>query len=169
VLSVALGTMILEIVIATATEDVKVQAISMAPPSTLYTIMLYMLIQNTMHCLNLRTPVRLSSTKRGSLTPPPLMTVMEDVFAVDGCHMGLPAREAVLAMYYGSPTFRRTLMWWSWVWCVACGLMAALLSIIVGVTDQTVSFGICMSPIYPRLGPSFFGSGKANATSQATA
>jgi hypothetical protein len=155
ILSIALLIMILEIVIATAYKNVKVRTISMAPPSALYTIMGYTLLQNTAHCLRLRAPFPLSSMKRGAQVPPPLFTVMEDVFAVDGSHIGLPARERMLALYRGSPNLRRTLMWWSWIWCIATGAVAVALSIIVALTPETVSFGISKqkahSSIYRRL------------------
>jgi hypothetical protein len=143
VLSLALLVMILELVVATATYNVKVQVIAMVPVSSLYVIGLYMLVQNTMHVLRIRTPVTLSSIKRGSLTPPPLFTVMEDVFAVDGCHMGLPAREAMLDLYQRSPAYRKAAARWSWIWGGGAFTVAVILSIIVGVTPETVSFGIC--------------------------
>lgn len=135
--------MILELVIATATEIVKVQVIAMVPVSSLYVIALYTLSQNTMHVLRVRTPVTLSSIKRGSLTPPPLFTVMEDVFAVDGSHMGLPAREAMLDLYQRSPDYRKAAARWSWIWGGCTLSVAIILSILVGVTPETVSFGIC--------------------------
>jgi hypothetical protein len=147
ILSIALLIVIIELVAATATKDVKVRVIAMAPPSVLYTIGVYMLVQNGAHCLRIRTPVTLSSVKRGSLTPPPLFTVMEDVFAVDGCHLGLPARQAMLDMYRGSERFRRTLMWWSWIWCVASLAVAVGLSIVVGQVKSTTAFGIGKSSL----------------------
>jgi len=149
ILSLALLIMILELVIATSTKDVKVKVISMAPPSVLYVIGVYMLLQNTAHCLSVRTPVTLSSVKRGSQTPPPLFTVMEDVFAVDGCHLGLPAREAMMAMLYNSRPLVRTLMWWSWIWCVACLAVAIGLSVAVAQTSRTTGFGITFGVTFP--------------------
>ncbi|EXJ66276.1 uncharacterized protein A1O5_10428 [Cladophialophora psammophila CBS 110553] len=149
VLSVALGIVIVELVAATATKDVKVKVIAMAPPSVLYTVAGYTLLQNAAHCLRIRAPVTLSSIKRGSLTPPPLFTVIEDVFAVDGCHLGLPARHAMLATYNASARFRSTLMWWSWAWCLACLAVAAGLSIVVGLTEGTTGFGITYGVSFP--------------------
>jgi hypothetical protein len=132
----------LELVIATATKNVKVGLISMAPPSVLYTIGGYAFIQNTAHCLHIRAPFTLSSIKRGSLTPPPLFTVMEDVFAVDGSHLGLPARQAMLDLYHGSQRFRSQLMLWSWVWAILPLGVAIGLSIVVGLVKETTAFGI---------------------------
>ncbi|KIX94890.1 uncharacterized protein Z520_09580 [Fonsecaea multimorphosa CBS 102226] len=149
ILSLALLIVIVELVAATATKDVKVKVIAMAPPSVLYTIGGYMLLQNTAHCLRIRTFVTLSSVKRGSLTPPPLFTVMEDVFAVDGCHLGLPARHAMLATYNASARFRNTLMWWSWIWCLACLAVAVGLSIVVGLVKGTTAFGITYGVSFP--------------------
>ncbi|KAH8646262.1 hypothetical protein BX600DRAFT_158333 [Xylariales sp. PMI_506] len=149
VLSIALLAMILELVIATATEDVKVQAIAMVPVSALYVIGLYMLLQNMMHVLRFKTPVTLSSIKRGSVTPPPLFTVMEDVFAVDGCHMGWVAREEMLELYQRSPEYRKVAAKWSWIWGGGAMTLAVILSIIVGTTPETVSFGICYAVSYP--------------------
>ena len=150
ILSLALLIVIVELVAATATKLVKVRVIAMAPPSILYTIGGYMLLQNLAHCVGLRTPFTLSSIKRGSLTPPPMFTIMEDVFAVDGCHMGLPARQAVLDMYQGSTRFRRTLIWWSWIWAVACLGVAIGLSIVVALAKHTTGFGVStLSPFVP--------------------
>ncbi|KAK4944043.1 hypothetical protein LTR10_016564 [Elasticomyces elasticus] len=151
ILSLALLIMILELVIATSTKNVPVRVISMAPPSVAYTIGIYMLIQNTAHCLKVRTPVTLSSIKRGSVTPPPLFTVMEDVFAADGCHMGLPAREAMVALYNGNPKFRRSLMLWSWIWCFWMLAVAIAMSIAVGETSQTTGFGIAYGVTFPSI------------------
>jgi hypothetical protein len=142
VLSAALLVMILEMVIATSSKEVNVQAIAMAPPSVLYTIFLYVLLQGTLHALGLRAPFRISSVQRGNPVPPPVFTVMEDVFALQGDHLGLPAREALLALYNGSPAFRRTLARWSWAWGLGCGLMAVVLTIIVARAPPQVSFGI---------------------------
>ncbi|KAI1618516.1 hypothetical protein EDD37DRAFT_606445 [Exophiala viscosa] len=151
ILSLALLIMILELVIATSTKNVPVRVISMAPPSVAYVIGIYMLIQNTLHCLKVKTPVTLSSIKRGSVTPPPLFTVMEDVFAADGCHMGLPAREAMVALYSGNQRFRRSLMMWSWIWCFAMLAVAIGMSIVVGQTSQTTGFGIAYGVTFPSI------------------
>jgi hypothetical protein len=142
ILSLALLVVIILLVAATATKDVKVRTISMAPVSILYTIGIYMLVQNGAHCLGVRTPITLSSVKRHSPTPAPLFTVMEDVFAVDGAHLGLPARKMMLDLYLNSATFSTTLMWWSWIWCFACLGAAGGLSIVVGLTSEPVGFGI---------------------------
>lgn len=149
ILSLALLIMILELVIATSQKNVRVRVISIAPPSTLYVIGLYMLIQNTGHVLGMRAFFTISSVKRGSPIPPPLFTVMEDVFAVDGAHEGFPAREAMRDLYSGSSRFRRTLMGWSWVWGIACTALAIGLTIVVARTSQTSGFGVAYGVSWP--------------------
>lgn len=142
ILTLALGIMILELVIATATKDVKVSVIAMAPVSTLYVIAAYMFIQNTLYLFRVRLPFPISSVRKGERAPPALFTVMEDVFACDGCHEGLEARQAMLAMYEGNAAFRTTLVVWGWIWCAASLAVAIGLSIVVGLTPNTTSFGI---------------------------
>lgn len=114
----------------------------MAPVSTLYVIAAYMLVQNTLYVFWVRLPFPISSVRKGERAPPALFTVMEDVFAVDGCHEGSGARRAMLAMYEGNKAFRGALVVWGWIWCVACFAMAIGLSIVVGLCVETTSFGI---------------------------
>ena len=149
VLSLALLVVIVELVAATSTKKVKVGVIAMAPPSVLYVVAAFMLGQNCMHVLGMRAMWTISSVKRGESVPPPLFTVMEDVFAVDGCHEGRSAREAMLAMYEGNARLRSTLVWWSWFWGFACLAAAVAMSVVVGVAKQTTCFGVTYGVCFP--------------------
>lgn len=141
-LSLALGVMIILLIIGTAANNPLVRVVSMAPVSVLYSIAVYMFTQNALHCLGVRAPFPISSIQRGQRIPPPMYTIVEDMFAVDGSHEGLRARQATLALYNGSATFRSTMMWWSWVWAFACGAVAVVLTILVAVTSKMAGFGI---------------------------
>ena len=151
VLSVALGVVVVELVAATSTKKVKIGVIAMAPPSVLYVLAVFVLGQNTAHVLGWRTWVRISSVagRGGERVPPPLFTVMEDVFAVDGCHEGRGAREVMCKVYEGSAVFRRTLVLWSWVWGLACLVVAVGMSIVVALAEQTTCFGVTYGVCFP--------------------
>lgn len=141
--------MILELVIATATKNVKVRVISMAPVSTLYVIAAYMLLQNTMHMIGMKAPFQLSSCMKGEKTWPALATVMEDVFCVDGCHEGSAARERVRGLVENSHAFRKATLLWGWIWCVLSLALAIGLSIVVGLASETTGFGVCYGVSWP--------------------
>jgi len=149
ILTLALGVMILELVIATATKDAKVKVVAMAPVSTLYILAAYTLLQNSLHMAGVRAPFALSSCKKGETVWPALATVMEDVFCVDGCHEGSAAREKIRTLVENSPAYRRSTLLLGWIWCVACLVVAIVLSIVVARTAQTTSFGICYGVSWP--------------------
>lgn len=95
--------------------------------------------------LRWRLPVRFSSMPAGSITPPVVLTVVEDVVAVDGGG-GREFRQAWLRRYDASPRFRRliwdlTLFWGlGCLLCVAVALTAAFV-----ITSNYFAFAFCWS------------------------
>lgn len=89
-----------------------------------------------------RIPVNFSSTPRGSIAPPAVFTVVEDVIAVDAAR-GREFRAAWGRRYEASPGFRRMMyrltVFWGWG-CVGC--VVVTVGVVWGVGDRYVAFAV---------------------------
>jgi len=100
------------------------------------------LITGIMAQLQVKTPLRLSSTAVGDVVKPGVFTLIEDVVAVDGGG-GEEYRIALVKRYKASAAFRRMLGHLNWFWSIGSIATAAGTTVIVFVAeDLNVVFAI---------------------------
>ncbi|KAF2812148.1 uncharacterized protein BDZ99DRAFT_460923 [Mytilinidion resinicola] len=83
-LSYLISVIIVTIVVSSACAAPSIRQASLPQSLVLYATGIQLLLVNILHLFAIRTPVRFSSTSRGSELPPGTFVNMEDVVAVEG-------------------------------------------------------------------------------------
>lgn len=85
--------------------------------------------------------VRVSSLGRGEVQPPLVLTLLEDVVAVD-LGAGRAYRQAVMARYRASKKFRHLIRELNWFWGGGCVGFGATLLLVVWTVPERVAYGV---------------------------
>ncbi|KAF2491263.1 hypothetical protein BU16DRAFT_469383 [Lophium mytilinum] len=131
----------LELVIGSLPERPNVRLMAMPGSSLLFYVGAQLLLVTLLHMGTYSSPVRLSSTARGSVCRPAVYYLIEDVVAVDGGG-GVDYREALNVRYEASPMFRRLLLRLSFFWSIGALAMATIVTILVYAINEGVAYGI---------------------------
>ncbi|KAK0640665.1 hypothetical protein B0T16DRAFT_335694 [Cercophora newfieldiana] len=86
-------------------------------------------------------PCKISSVEKGERTPPLVLTLVEDIVAVDG-GAGREYREALMARYKASKMFRRMIADQNWFWGVGALLDGVGTMVAIWTTPQAVAYGV---------------------------
>jgi hypothetical protein len=101
-----------------------------------------LVITGAMHAMGLRTPIRLSSTPSGGLTPVGVYVLMEDIVAVDGGG-NESFRMALAERYNASPRFRDMLTQLNWFWGIGSLIVAGVVTALAyALHDSNVIFAL---------------------------
>jgi hypothetical protein len=127
---------------ATAQDPQNIRQASMPQAIVLYLASSQLIITGIMAKMGWKTPIRFSSTPRGSVMKPGVFVLAEDIVAVDGAG-GQEFREVLSVRYESSETFRRLVAQMNWFWgvgsmIVACGTTA----FVYAVEDLNVVFAL---------------------------
>jgi hypothetical protein len=127
---------------ATAEDPKNIRQASMPQAIVLFLASSQLVVTGIMAKLGLKTPVRFSSTKRGSVMKPGVYVLIEDIVAVDGGG-GQEFREALLARYESSKGFQRLVEQMNWFWGIGSILVAGgTTAIVYAVDDLNVVFAL---------------------------
>jgi len=127
---------------ATAEEPKNIRQASLPQAIVLFLASSQLVLTGIMSKLGLKTPVRFSSTTRGSVMKPGVYVLIEDIVAVDGSG-GLEFREVLLARYESSKEFQRLVEQMNWFWGIGSILVAGgTTAIVYGVEDLNVVFAL---------------------------
>jgi hypothetical protein len=86
-------------------------------------------------------PCKISSVEKGERTPPLVLTLVEDIVAVDG-GAGKEYRQNLMARYKASKRFRRMIADLNWFWGVGALIDGVGTMIAIWTTPQTVAYGV---------------------------
>ncbi|TVY23122.1 hypothetical protein LHYA1_G007826 [Lachnellula hyalina] len=135
--------------VATGEEPVNIRQASMPQAIILYLASSQLIVTGLMAALGLKTPVRFSSTTRGSLMKPGIFVLIEDIVGVDGGG-GPEFRDALMARYETSKVFRRLIAQMNWFWGIGSMIVAGgTTAIVYIVEDLNVVFALVrlVSPV----------------------
>ena len=122
----------------------NIRQCSMPQAIVLYLAGSQLFIMGVMNSMGWKTPLRLSSTLSGSVTPPGVYLLMEDIVAVDGGGRQ-EFRKCLAARYNASPQFRMMLAQLNWFWAIGSLLVALVTTVICYVvSDLNVVFALGM-------------------------
>jgi hypothetical protein len=126
----------------TGQDPPNIRQASMPQAIVLYLAGTQLLITGAMHAMKIKTPVRLSSTPAGGLTPPGVYVLMEDIVSVDGG--GTESFRRLLAdRYDASPRFQNMLAQLNWFWGVGSLVVAGLVTVLTyELEDLNVVFAL---------------------------
>jgi hypothetical protein len=83
----------------------------------------------------------MSSTPKGALWRPALLTILEDTGAIEA-RGELAHREAVMKRYDASPLFRRMVLRLTWFWGMSLMIIAIVTTILIVALEERVAFGV---------------------------
>jgi len=86
-------------------------------------------------------PCKISSVEKGERTPPLVLTLVEDIVAVDG-GAGREYRQSLMARYKASKVFRRMIADQNWFWGVGALLDGIGTMVAIWTTPEAVAYGI---------------------------
>ncbi|TVY93603.1 hypothetical protein LAWI1_G002476 [Lachnellula willkommii] len=121
--------------VATSEKPVNIRQASMPQAIILYLASSQLLVTGLMTAMGLKTPVRFSSTTRGSLMKPGIFVLIEDIVGVDGGG-GPEFRNALVARYESSITFRRLVAQMNWFWGIGSMIVAGGTTVIVYIIED---------------------------------
>jgi hypothetical protein len=88
-----------------------------------------------------RLPFPMSSTPKGSIWRPALVTILEDAGAIEG-RGELAFRQAVMRRYETSPLFRQMIMRLTWAWGFGFVVIATVSTILIMALEENIAFGV---------------------------
>jgi hypothetical protein len=139
-----LGFGIVTAVLASGTgqDPPNVRQASMPQAIVLYLAGSQLVITGTMHAMKWKTPIRLSSTPAGGVTPPGAYVLMEDIVSVDGG--GKEAfRQALRERYDASHRFQDMVAQLNWFWGVGSLVVAGVVTVLTyTLEDLNVVFAL---------------------------
>jgi len=109
-----------------------------------------LLVTGWMHRRQQAAPFRISSTAKGERIRPFLLTIVEDVVAVDG-GAGASYRKRLVARYEASERFRRMIIGLNWFWGVGAVLDGVATLVVLWTVPQDIGYGIgecCLLPFF---------------------
>jgi hypothetical protein len=142
--NILLATILVTAVLASGTsaDPPNIRQASMPQSIVLYWSSIQFLTVGFMAQLDMKMPVRLSSTAVGMPARPGVFTLIEDVCAVDGAG-GQAFRVALVNRYDASPIFRRMLMQLNYFWGFGSLAVAVGTTLIVFLVDDlNVAFAL---------------------------
>lgn len=83
----------------------------------------------------------MSSTPKGSIWRPALVTILEDAGAIEG-RGELAFRQAVMRRYETSPLFRQMIMRLTWAWGFGFVVIATVSTILIMALEENIAFGV---------------------------
>ncbi|SPO07238.1 uncharacterized protein DNG_09932 [Cephalotrichum gorgonifer] len=115
----------------------------LAIPVSLFLIQLgaQLLLSGIMNALGRPAPFRISSVAKGERFPPLVLTIVEDIVAVDG-DAGWEYRKRLLARYEASPAFRKMVEKMNWFWGAGTLLNGIATMVVVWTVPQEVAYGV---------------------------
>jgi hypothetical protein len=119
----------------TGEEPPNIRQASMPQAIVLYLAGSQLVITGAMHAFKLKTPVRLSSTPAGGLTPPGVYVLTEDIVGVDGGG-NESFRQLLADRYEASPRFRNMLAQLNWFWGVGSLVVAGVVTVLTYVLED---------------------------------
>jgi hypothetical protein len=126
----------------TGADPPDIRQASMPQAIVLYLAGAQLVITGAMHAMRLKTPIRLSSTSSGGLTPVGVYVLMEDIVAVDGGGKE-SFRTALAERYNASPRFQEMLAQLNWFWGIGSLLVAGVVTVLAYVLhDSNVIFAL---------------------------
>lgn len=90
-----------------------------------------------------KAPCRISSVPKGGRVPPLVLTIVEDIVAVDGAG-GKEYRRAINARYEVSKRFREMIARQNWFWGVGALVDGAATMIVIWTIPQEIAYGVGM-------------------------
>ncbi|EAA31033.2 hypothetical protein GE21DRAFT_8586 [Neurospora crassa] len=88
-----------------------------------------------------KAPCRISSVPKGGRVPPLVLTIVEDIVAVDGAG-GKEYRRAINARYEVSKRFREMIARQNWFWGVGALVDGAATMIVIWTIPQEIAYGV---------------------------
>ncbi|KAF8537783.1 hypothetical protein BDD12DRAFT_632725, partial [Trichophaea hybrida] len=136
------GFILITLLLSFATGPENLRLIALAPTILPAMIGPQFLVSCWLHKRGWRIPFAFSSTPRGSIAPPAVFTVVEDVIAVDA-GQGRKFREAWGRRYDVSEGFRDMLWRMTMFWGLGCvGIVGVGMAIAWGVGNKYVAFAV---------------------------
>ncbi|KAK0707967.1 hypothetical protein B0H67DRAFT_543318 [Lasiosphaeris hirsuta] len=86
-------------------------------------------------------PFKISSVPKGARVPPLVLTIIEDIVAVDGS-AGREYRERLMARYEASPRFRKMIAQQNWFWGVGALLVGAATMVVIWTVPEEIAYGV---------------------------
>lgn len=135
-------------------EPPSVRMTALPPSLLLVQVGTTLVIVGILSKLGIRQPFPVSSHPAGEVFRPGILTIIEDVVAVDGGRNRL-YRRALMRRYEASPRFQRLIEDLNWFWGFG-GMVLGIIMIIVlaKVRVKTFAFGLGMLIPFPSFSPS---------------
>ncbi|KAK4119494.1 hypothetical protein N657DRAFT_581645 [Parathielavia appendiculata] len=86
-------------------------------------------------------PFKISSVPKGGRVPPLVLTLVEDIVAVDG-GAGREYRNTVMARYEASPRFRKMIAQQNWFWAIGALIDGIGTMVVVWTVPERVAYGV---------------------------
>lgn len=100
-----------------------------------------LVIAGVMNSLGKKAPFRMSSVPKGERVPPLVLTIVEDVVAVDGT-AGKLYRKRLMDRYDASWRFRAIIRTMNWFWGIGALLNGIGTMIVIWTVPQEVAYGV---------------------------
>jgi len=94
-----------------------------------------------MNAKNKPAPFKISSVEKGQRVPPLVLTIVEDIVAVDGA-AGKKYRQNLHARYRVSPIFRRMIAGLNWFWAIGALIDGVGTMVVIWTVPQEVAYGV---------------------------
>lgn len=101
--------------------------------------------------LNLRgtpAPFKMSSVPKGGRIPPLVLTIVEDIVAVDGS-AGKSYRKRLMDRYEASPRFRKMIRDLNWFWGIGAMLDGIGTLVVIWTVPKEVAYGVGKHEPFP--------------------
>ncbi|KAI9728993.1 MAG: hypothetical protein M1828_000078 [Chrysothrix sp. TS-e1954] len=128
--SAAWVLIMVELIVGTCFTDPPIRLLAMPVSTMLFWFAGQLLIEDGMRLLGFRTPVRISSVRKGDPMRPGIYSIIEDVVAVDGSGK-VRYRQELNSRFEASHDFRQMLHRLSVFWGVGAGAAAVVTTVLV--------------------------------------
>lgn len=124
-----------------------VRPLAMPVPLFFIQLGLQLLVSAVMNAMGKRTPFKMSSTPKGAKVPPLVLTIVEDIMAVDGS-AGKSYRRRLMERYEASKRFRAIIRKMTWFWGVGAFLDGVGTMVVIWTVPQEIAYGVgeCLPP-----------------------
>lgn len=107
-----------------------------------------LLLSGVLNYMGKTAPFKMSSVPKGGRIPPLVLTIVEDIVAVDGS-AGKSYRKRLMDRYDTSPRFQKMIKGMNWFWAIGALLDGIGTLVVIWTVPQEIAYGVGEYPFAP--------------------